>query len=101
MEDTRIMNSLPRLLYTRREAAEALHLSDSSVDMLITQRILRPVRKGRRVLIARAEIERVAGLKVQRIWPAKVDGKTTRHFAPALGKPPRAAQAETRRKKTA
>jgi hypothetical protein len=57
-------------------------LSPLSVDVLISSGVMKPTRKGRRVFVLRAELERVAALNPAAIWPSKVNGKTTRHFAP-------------------
>jgi excisionase family DNA binding protein len=77
----------PKLVYTRQETAVALGISESSVDVMIQRRMIRPARKGRRVLIPRSEIERVASREiVGQIWPAKRDGKTTRRPGPSVAK---------------
>lgn len=49
---------MPRLALTKEEAADALSVCPRSIDMLIASGQLRPVRVGRRVLIAVAEIHR-------------------------------------------
>jgi excisionase family DNA binding protein len=75
------MELSPKILFTRKEAAELLSLSVSSLDMMIARGMLKITRKGRRVLIYRTEIERVARQDVPRIWPSKIDGKTNRAVA--------------------
>jgi excisionase family DNA binding protein len=72
------MNPALKILYTRREAAEALACCVSTLDMMVTRKILRVVLKGRRVLIHRDELERVARLDIPSIWPPQQGGKTTR-----------------------
>jgi excisionase family DNA binding protein len=71
--------NVERLLYCRREAAAILSLSVSTIDVLISQGMLRVRRVGRRVLVPAAEIEKFSKRDVTHLWPTKVDGKTTRH----------------------
>jgi len=76
-----------KLNYTRQESAKRLNLCMASIDLLITQRVIRvPPRKGRKVLVPASEIERVAAAGIPQIWPPKRDGRTTRHFAPERNK---------------
>ena len=91
----------PRALYSREQAARELGISESSLDMLIYRRLIPTVRKGRRVLIKREDLERFAAQQIPQIWPPKRDGKTTRHFAPPKGRPPRRTNLRPERKKTA
>ena len=51
---------LPRLLYSREEAAQILGISLRSVDYAIANEQLTPIRKGDRVLIHVDELERFA-----------------------------------------
>jgi excisionase family DNA binding protein len=67
-----------RLLYSRKQAAEELSLSVSTIDQLIRGKLLAFRRQGRRVLFTRAEIERFARTDHFQIWPPKQNGKTTR-----------------------
>jgi excisionase family DNA binding protein len=67
-----------RLLYSRKEAAFALSVCLSTVEALIDRGELKTRRMGRRVLIPRAELLRVAGKDIPELWPAKQDGKTVR-----------------------
>ncbi len=69
-----------KLLYSRPEAAEALSLSVSTIDVLIGRGMLRVRRQGRRVLIPHSEIERFAKRDVATIWPAKQNGLTVRGY---------------------
>lgn len=69
------------LLLSRKDAASALSLSLSTIAMLIGTGQLRVRRHGRRVLIPVSEVERFAKRDVAHLWPAKVNGKTTRHAA--------------------
>ncbi len=48
-----------RLAFNRREAAEALRLSLRTVDYLLAQGALRGRRIGRRVVIPKAEIDKL------------------------------------------
>lgn len=82
------MNSPERLLYSRKDACQMLSLSMSSVDQLILTGRLRVRRKGKRVLILRSELERLARTDLSRIWPSKLNGKTTRHFSTSLSQNP-------------
>jgi excisionase family DNA binding protein len=75
------MDPAPKILFTRAEAAAALSLSVSSIDMLVGRGMLRCVRQGRRVLIHKTELERVARQNHPTIWPAKLHGKTVRSTA--------------------
>jgi excisionase family DNA binding protein len=54
------MEPQPKLLYTKREAAQLLSLSIRSIDYLITSCEIASRRVGRRVLIHRDAIERFA-----------------------------------------
>jgi len=47
-----------RLAYSRQEAAEALRCSVASVDRLVKRGLLHPSYALRRVIFARAELER-------------------------------------------
>jgi Helix-turn-helix domain len=77
-----IAQQLP-LAYTRAEAARELKMSESSLDLLLRTRRLKGARKqGRRWIITRTALEEYLRHPVACIWPAKRDGKTTRHFAP-------------------
>jgi excisionase family DNA binding protein len=70
-----------RILYSRREAAEELSISVSSIDQLIRTKKISTRRQGRRVLIARAELDKYARQDNPKIWPPKQNGKTTRKLA--------------------
>jgi excisionase family DNA binding protein len=65
------MEPAPKILYHRTEAAEMLSISVSSLDVLIATGRLKATRKGRRVLIHRSEIERIAAQDISRIWPTR------------------------------
>lgn len=71
----------PKLLFTRRETAETLSLSVSSVQELMHMGLLNGVRKGQRLMIHRDEIERFSKADVTTIWGPKHNGKTTRVHA--------------------
>lgn len=55
-----MMHPQPKLLYTKREAAQLLSLSIRSIDYLITNREIASRRVGRRVLIHGDAIEQFA-----------------------------------------
>lgn len=71
-----------KLVYTRDEAAELLMISVSSVDMMIRRGMLKVARKGRLVLIPKAEVERAARTDMPRIWTAPE--KSVSEFGPQL-----------------
>lgn len=68
----------PKILYTRAEAAQMLSLSLDSVQELLHRGLLSGVRKGRRVLLHRDELERFAAEDTPQIWLPKQNGKTIR-----------------------
>ncbi len=49
---------LPKLAYTRREAAEILSVSPATLDRLVERGLLHPSRATRRPLFSREELER-------------------------------------------
>ena len=49
-----------KLLFGKREAAGALSISRRKIDYLISSKVLRATRIGRRTLIHRRELERLA-----------------------------------------
>jgi ribosomal protein L36 len=81
--------------YRRPEAAAELLMSQSSLDILIQTRQCKVVRRGRRIFIPASEVQRLKARSLPRIWPPKVNGKSTRHV-PA--KPPRRASSRQREK---
>lgn len=75
----------PKVLFSRKEAAAALAVSVSTLDVMIERGMVRSARFGRRVLVHRDEIER-AGRKIAQgdmpsAWPEKQNGKTIRRVA--------------------
>jgi excisionase family DNA binding protein len=74
------MDPAPKVLYSRAEAARALALSLSTLNVMIGSGMLRAVHLGRRVLIHRDEIEkcgrRIAQQDSPSVWPEKLNGKT-------------------------
>ena len=74
-----------RILYTREEAIEQLSISMSTLQVLIARGEIQVRRLGKRVLIPRSELERLAERDVQVIWPEKVNGKTTKRMSLSLG----------------
>jgi excisionase family DNA binding protein len=68
---------LERLFYSRQEAAAMLSISESTLDVAIGRGMLRVVRKGRRVLISKGELERFSRRDMPGgIWPAKQIAQT-------------------------
>lgn len=76
------MDPAPKILYSRQEAAVALSVSLSTLDLMIVKGMLRAARFGRRLLIHRDELERcgrrIAQGDAATVWPEKRDGKTVR-----------------------
>lgn len=72
---------IEKLLYTRKEAAEALSISTSTLDVLIGEGRIRFRRIGRLVRIPRQELLRLTREDVLHVWPEKRNGKTTRRIA--------------------
>lgn len=72
---------IEKALLSRKEAAEYISLSLSTIDVAVSRGMIRVRRMGRRVLIPREELDRFAGRDVANVWPAKRDNKTTRHAA--------------------
>lgn len=68
-----------KLNYSRVEAAEALGLSVSTIDVLVGRGMLRVRRQGKRVLIPQEEIERFAKREHASLWPPKQNGRTVRN----------------------
>jgi excisionase family DNA binding protein len=73
------MELAAKILHTRTEAAAMLSISVSSLDMMVGRGMLRTIRKGRRVLIHKTELERVARQNIPAIWPPKKNRRTTRN----------------------
>jgi excisionase family DNA binding protein len=71
----------PKVVLSRKEAATALAVSVSTVDMLIGRGMLRVRRQGRRVLVPAVEIGKFSKREITHLWPAKVDGKTVNRMA--------------------
>lgn len=67
-----------KILYSRKEAAQQLSLSLSSLDLLIAQGELEVRRLGKRILVPRTELEKLAKRDVEIVWPEKHNGKTVR-----------------------
>lgn len=74
------MPPAPKILYTRREAAYMLSLSEDTVAEIIRQGMMAIVRKGRRILVHRDELERFARVDTPFLWGPKVHGKTVRRL---------------------
>jgi excisionase family DNA binding protein len=66
---------MDRILYSQKEAAQQLSVSVSTVEQLIAQGEIQIRRLGRRVLIPRSELEKLARRDVQIYWPDQKDGK--------------------------
>jgi excisionase family DNA binding protein len=67
-----------RFLYSKREAAQMLSVCVSTLDQLIARGELKTRRLGKKVMVPRGELVRLAGRDVTAIWPAKQGGKTVR-----------------------
>ena len=66
-------NGGERLLYDRKSAALALGISIRGLDYLIAEGKVRVRRLGKRVLVPRAELERLAAKDQPRIAPEEQD----------------------------
>lgn len=71
----------PKLLYTRKEAAELLSISVGSLQILISRGDIRIRRFGSRQLIPHEELERLAKRDIAQIWPEKGPQGTRRRIA--------------------
>jgi len=56
---------MEQVLFSREETAEALRVSVRQIDFMVSRGEIRVRRIGRRVLIPRAEIERLTGTAVR------------------------------------
>ena len=73
-------NAVNPLLYSRKQTAERLGLCEASVDVLIARGLLTVRKMGRKRSIPASSIESFAQKGVERIWPRKINGKSTRHL---------------------
>jgi excisionase family DNA binding protein len=69
---------MEKLLYSKKEAALMLSICMSTVEQLIARGELKTRRMGKRVLVPRGELVRLAGRDVLDLWPEKQNGKTVR-----------------------
>jgi excisionase family DNA binding protein len=69
---------MERILYSQKEAAALLSISLSTLEQLIARKEIVVRRVGRRVLVPRTELERLARRDVLHVWPEKEEGKTVR-----------------------
>lgn len=67
---------MDRILYSLKEAAEQLSVCVSTVEQLIAQGELQVRRLGRRILIPRSELEKLARRDVRIHWPERKHRKT-------------------------
>jgi excisionase family DNA binding protein len=72
------MELAPKLLFSRKQAAEILDVSLASIQELLHRGLLRGIRMGNEVKIHRDELERFARKGAPQIWAPKRDGKTVR-----------------------
>lgn len=68
------------LLFSRAEAARRLEMSLSTLEVAIAHGLIKTHHRGRRVFIRQSELERFAKRPLRRIWPPRLNGKTTRHY---------------------
>lgn len=52
--------SMERLLFTKKEAGGVWNISSRSVDYLIENNVIEPVRFGKKVLIRKRDVEKLA-----------------------------------------
>jgi excisionase family DNA binding protein len=60
-----------RILYSIKDAAEQISVSVSVVEQLIVQGELKTTRIGKRILIARKELERLTSRQIDIVWPER------------------------------
>lgn len=63
---------------SKRDAAGMLSISVSTLDVLIARGELKTRRMGKRMLIPREELDKVAKRDFPEAWPAKENGRTVR-----------------------
>lgn len=72
-----------RLTYSRREAAQLLSISVSTLDQLITRGDIKIRQLGNRIFVPYAELEKIANRDIPKSpWPEKRDGKTVKLASP-------------------
>ena len=69
---------MDRLLYTRREAAERLSLSISTINMLIGRGLIASRKLGSKRLIPHGALVAFSQKNLTQLWPPKRNGKTVR-----------------------
>jgi excisionase family DNA binding protein len=69
---------MDKLLYGKKEAAQLLSICVATLDQLIARGELKTRRLGKKVMVPRGELVRLAGRDVTQIWPEKQNGKTVR-----------------------
>jgi excisionase family DNA binding protein len=74
----RSIDTRSKALISRKEAAAVLSISVSTLEQLIIQGEIKTRSLGRRVLIPREQLDRLAQRDVRVIWPDKRQGKTVR-----------------------
>jgi len=73
--------AVPKLLYSRKEAAELLSLSRSTLDAFITRGQLRSRRIGHKRLIAHADLVAFSQKNLPSAWLPGPDGKKNQRSA--------------------
>jgi excisionase family DNA binding protein len=75
--------SIQKILYSRKEAAQLLSLSVSTLDMLVSRGTLPSRRIGAKRLIPHAALVAFAQKNLPSLWLPKSDGKTVRNATSA------------------
>ena len=82
MAEDNIFRPKPKLLYSRKEAAELLSISMGTLEILIARGDVRTRRFGKKRLIPYEELLRVSKRDISKIWPEKgPQGRTRRKIA--------------------
>ena len=81
MANDNILTPKPKLLYSRKEAAELLSISMSSLEILIARGDVRTRHFGKKRLIPYEELIRVSKRDIGKIWPEKGPNGTRRRIA--------------------
>jgi excisionase family DNA binding protein len=63
---------MERLLYTKKEAGNVWNISQRSVDYLIENEVIKPIRFGKKVLIRKQDVEKLA----QRGFTGRINQKS-------------------------
>lgn len=74
--DKSLSSPAPRLLYTRKEAAQLLSLAVTTLDVALSRGMLSSRKIGKKRLIPHASLVAFSQKSIGAIWPKKRNGKT-------------------------